>query len=45
MFTAPMPLTDKIPRSLQCKGGIVLKKGLRMDEFMMMIKKKKPQHS
>lgn len=36
-----MPLTDKIPRSSECKGAIVLKKGLRMDEFMRMLIKKK----
>lgn len=42
VFAATMPLTNKIPRSSECKGVIVLKKGLKMDEFMrMLIKKKK----
>lgn len=42
MFPATTPLTDKIPRSSECKGVIVLKKGLRVDELIMMLIKKNP---
>lgn len=42
MFPATTPLTDKIPRSSECKGVIVLKKGLRMDEIITMLIKKTP---
>lgn len=45
VFAATMPLTNKIPRSSECKGVIVLKKGLKMDEFMRMLIKKKKQPS